>query len=101
MIRIYIYIYILFSLYLHAVYIYKYYVRVYIPYICIYMGTYFIKHYECTLLYLIGNSGGNLSKDWELYWDKSEHPRIQGGFIWDWVDQGTGSMLELYCIIYR
>ena len=33
----------------------------------------------------MGNSNGNL-KD---YWDATyEYERLQGGFIWDWVDQG-------------
>jgi beta-galactosidase len=33
----------------------------------------------------MGNSTGNLQD----YWDVIEkYPRLQGGFIWDWVDQG-------------
>jgi len=33
----------------------------------------------------MGNSVGNLQE----YWDEFEkHPSMQGGFIWDWVDQG-------------
>ena len=33
----------------------------------------------------MGNSVGNLQE----YWDEFEkHPVMQGGFIWDWVDQG-------------
>ena len=39
----------------------------------------------------MGNSGGNFQD----YWDVIEkYPQLQGGFIWDWVDQGlwkTGS----------
>jgi beta-galactosidase len=38
--------------------------------------------------YSKGNSGGNLHKYWELYFDRAEHQRIQGGFVWDWADQG-------------
>jgi len=39
----------------------------------------------CEYAHAMGNSVGNL-KD---YWDAIEkHPRIQGAFIWDWVDQG-------------
>lgn len=33
----------------------------------------------------MGNSNGNLYDDWEFVYS---HPNIQGGFIWDWVDQG-------------
>ena len=33
----------------------------------------------------MGNSVGNLQD----YWDVIErYPQLQGGFIWDWVDQG-------------
>jgi beta-galactosidase len=32
----------------------------------------------------MGNSGGNLQE----YWDEiNKYPQLQGGFIWDWVDQ--------------
>jgi beta-galactosidase/beta-glucuronidase len=40
-----------------------------------------------------GNSGGGLHKYWELYFNRAQHPRIQGGFIWDWVDQGEHSIV--------
>lgn len=43
-----------------------------------------------------GNSGGGLNKYWELYFNKKDHPRIQGGFIWDWVDQGAHSLHARY-----
>lgn len=36
----------------------------------------------------MGNSNGNLAAIWEAVW---RYPNLQGGFIWDWVDQG---MLE-------
>src|SRR5690606_26775283 len=33
----------------------------------------------------MGNAIGNLAEHWrEIYW----HPRLLGGFIWEWVDQG-------------
>jgi beta-galactosidase len=39
----------------------------------------------CEYAHAMGNSVGNL-KD---YWDVIEsHAQLQGGFIWDWVDQG-------------
>ena len=39
----------------------------------------------CEYSHAMGNSNGNL-KD---YWDAIlSHERLQGGFIWDWVDQG-------------
>ncbi|MDP4173789.1 MAG: glycoside hydrolase family 2 TIM barrel-domain containing protein [Bacteroidota bacterium] len=39
----------------------------------------------CEYEHAMGNSEGNL-KD---YWDTMEkYPNLQGGFIWDWVDQG-------------
>lgn len=33
----------------------------------------------------MGNSTGNLSKQWEAIY---KYPNLQGGFIWDWIDQG-------------
>ena len=36
----------------------------------------------CTAM---GNSNGSLDEYWKLFWNK---PKLQGGFIWDWVDQG-------------
>jgi beta-galactosidase len=39
----------------------------------------------CEYAHAMGNSVGNLSD----YWDAIEqYPRLQGAFIWDWVDQG-------------
>jgi beta-galactosidase len=39
----------------------------------------------CEYAHAMGNSTGNIGD----YWDLFEHnPRCQGGFIWDWVDQG-------------
>lgn len=40
---------------------------------------------QCEYAHSMGNSTGNLQD----YWDAIEsHPQLQGGFIWDWVDQG-------------
>ncbi|MDR1492649.1 MAG: DUF4981 domain-containing protein [Planctomycetaceae bacterium] len=39
----------------------------------------------CEYAHAMGNSIGDL----QIYWDAIEqHPQLQGGFIWDWVDQG-------------
>jgi len=39
----------------------------------------------CEYAHAMGNSTGNLKE----YWDTiKKYPRLQGGFIWDWVDQG-------------
>ncbi len=39
----------------------------------------------CEYAHAMGNSTGNLQD----YWDVIEkYPNLQGGFIWDWVDQG-------------
>ncbi len=39
----------------------------------------------CEYAHAMGNSEGNLQD----YWDAIEkYPALQGGFIWDWVDQG-------------
>jgi len=40
---------------------------------------------QCEYAHAMGNSVGNLKE----YWDAiREHRLLQGGFIWDWVDQG-------------
>lgn len=40
---------------------------------------------QCEYAHMMGNSGGNLAEYWEGF---RLHARLQGGFIWDWVDQG-------------
>lgn len=39
----------------------------------------------CEYAHSMGNSVGNYNKYWNLFY---EYPRMQGGFTWDWVDQG-------------
>lgn len=39
----------------------------------------------CEYAHAMGNSLGSFNKYWEAF---REYPRLQGGFIWDWVDQG-------------
>ena len=39
----------------------------------------------CEYAHAMGNSLGNFSDYWDAF---RKYPRLQGGFIWDWVDQG-------------
>jgi beta-galactosidase len=39
----------------------------------------------CEYAHAMGNSLGSFDKYWKVF---REYPRLQGGFIWDWVDQG-------------
>ena len=39
----------------------------------------------CEYEHAMGNSGGGMKEYWDLFYS---HERMQGGFIWDWVDQG-------------
>ncbi|WP_372880484.1 beta-galactosidase [Psychromonas sp.] len=39
----------------------------------------------CEYAHAMGNSLGSFDKYWQAF---RENPRLQGGFIWDWVDQG-------------
>jgi beta-galactosidase len=39
----------------------------------------------CEYSHAMGNSNGNFQEYWDLI---RKHPHLQGGFIWDWVDQG-------------
>ncbi len=40
---------------------------------------------QCEYAHAMGNSTGNLIDYWEAI---ESHEQLQGGFIWDWVDQG-------------
>ncbi|MBK8947165.1 MAG: DUF4981 domain-containing protein [Ignavibacteriae bacterium] len=40
---------------------------------------------QCEYAHAMGNSLGNLKDYWDLI---KKYPNLQGGFIWDWVDQG-------------
>ncbi|MFH1006033.1 MAG: glycoside hydrolase family 2 TIM barrel-domain containing protein [Candidatus Latescibacterota bacterium] len=39
----------------------------------------------CEYAHSMGNSTGNLTEYWEAI---AQYKRLQGGFVWDWVDQG-------------
>ncbi|WP_275527887.1 glycoside hydrolase family 2 TIM barrel-domain containing protein, partial [Oenococcus oeni] len=39
----------------------------------------------CEYAHDMGNSLGGFGKYWQAF---HKYPRLQGGFIWDWVDQG-------------
>lgn len=45
----------------------------------------------CEYAHAMGNSLGSFSDYWEAF---REFPRLQGGFIWDWVDQGLSQWDE-------
>lgn len=53
----------------------------------------------CEYAHAMGNSVGNLNDYWELIY---KHDQLQGGFIWDWVDQtietkdSKGNMIYAY-----
>ena len=38
----------------------------------------------CEYAHAMGNSFGGFAKYWDAF---RSHPRLQGGFVWDWVDQ--------------
>lgn len=39
----------------------------------------------CEYSHAMGNSNGNFNLLWKIFY---KYPNLQGGFIWDWVDQG-------------
>ena len=39
----------------------------------------------CEYAHAMGNSLGGYAEYWQAF---RTHPRLQGGFVWDWVDQG-------------
>lgn len=45
----------------------------------------------CEYAHAMGNGPGGLGE----YWDVIEHhPRLQGGFVWDWMDQGLSQVTD-------
>jgi beta-galactosidase/beta-glucuronidase len=45
----------------------------------------------CEYAHAMGNSTGNLKEYWEAI---EKYRRLQGGFVWDWVDQGIRQVTE-------
>ncbi len=45
----------------------------------------------CEYAHAMGNSLGNFASYWDTF---RQYPRLQGGFIWDWVDQGLTRTTE-------
>ena len=45
----------------------------------------------CEYAHAMGNSVGNFTDYWEII---DRYPSLQGGFIWDWVDQGLAKVTE-------
>jgi beta-galactosidase len=45
----------------------------------------------CEYAHAMGNSVGNFTDYWEII---DRYPSLQGGFIWDWVDQGLATVTE-------
>ena len=45
----------------------------------------------CEYAHAMGNSLGSFNDYWQAF---REYPRLQGGFIWDWVDQGLSKFDE-------
>ncbi len=45
----------------------------------------------CEYAHAMGNSVGNLQDYWDVI---DQYPNLQGGFIWDWVDQGLLAKTE-------
>ncbi len=45
----------------------------------------------CEYAHAMGNSVGNLQDYWDAIY---AHKKLQGGFIWDWVDQGLAAIDE-------
>jgi beta-galactosidase len=51
----------------------------------------------CEYAHAMGNSIGNFQEYWDAFY---RHPRMQGGFIWDWVDQGLYKKMPDGATIY-
>ena len=42
-------------------------------------------HVVCEYAHAMGNGPGGLKEYWEIF---EKYPRLQGGFVWEWVDHG-------------
>lgn len=63
-----------------------------------YLGKYSdTPFFWCEYSHAMGNSNGNLREDWDFMY---AHPQLQGGFIWDWRDQGLQMKTESGQIYY-
>ncbi|MEO1414974.1 MAG: glycoside hydrolase family 2 TIM barrel-domain containing protein [Bacteroidota bacterium] len=51
----------------------------------------------CEYAHAMGNSTGNFLEYWEAF---RKHPRLQGGFIWDYMDQGIQQTADNGSIYY-
>lgn len=45
----------------------------------------------CEYAHAMGNSFGGFASYWQAF---RSHPRLQGGFVWDWVDQALTKKAE-------
>ena len=45
----------------------------------------------CEYAHAMGNSVGNLQDYWDVI---KKHEYLQGGFIWDWIDQGLAAYTD-------
>ena len=52
----------------------------------------------CEYAHAMGNSTGNFDKFWDAAFDP-EIPHFQGGYIWDWVDQGIRTKVPKQCFV--
>jgi beta-galactosidase/beta-glucuronidase len=48
-------------------------------------------HILCEYAHAMGNSPGAFSEYWETFY---QYPRLQGGFVWEWMDHGIRQVTE-------
>lgn len=48
-------------------------------------------HIMCEYAHAMGNGPGGLLEYWEAFY---AHPRLQGGFVWEWIDHGIPKVNE-------
>ncbi len=48
-------------------------------------------HILCEYAHAMGNGPGGLKEYWEAFY---EHDRLQGGFVWEWMDHGIRQVTE-------
>jgi len=51
----------------------------------------------CEYCHAMGNGPGALKEYWDLFY---KYRRLQGGFVWDWVDQGIRVRTRMPCSVF-
>ncbi len=55
-------------------------------------------HIICEYAHAMGNGPGGLKEYWEVF---EKHERLQGGYVWEWIDHGLKAVDEKGNVFYK